>query len=141
MVARCTATAQRSRLPSARQRRRTCTGPHPNSTADDRTLPRRHSVRWAREITPMKLLAKPCAAAVLGLLVSVQVASAQTVDEVLNKSIAALGGRAALAKLKSRSSVGTITIMTPAGDISGTVEVLNAAPNKSRSLIKADLTA
>jgi zinc protease len=36
---------------------------------------------------------------------------------------------------------GTITLSTPAGDITGSVEILNAAPNKSRSLIKADLSA
>jgi hypothetical protein len=36
---------------------------------------------------------------------------------------------------------GTITISTPGGDISGTVEILNAVPNKARSLIKADLSS
>src|SRR5688572_9352167 len=66
---------------------------------------------------------------------------AQTADEVIEKSLAALGGRAAHAKLKSRSATGTITLSTPAGEINGSIEVLNAAPNKSRSLIKADLSA
>jgi zinc protease len=66
---------------------------------------------------------------------------AQTVDDVINKSLAAAGGRAALLKLKSRSMTGTITLATPAGDISGSVEILNAAPNKLRSVIKADLSA
>jgi hypothetical protein len=36
---------------------------------------------------------------------------------------------------------GTITLNTPGGDIPGTIEIQNAAPNKARMLIKADLTA
>ena len=79
--------------------------------------------------------------AAIGVLVFAQAASAQTADEIIEKSIAALGGRAAHAKLKSRSTLGTILLGTPAGEIPGTIEVLNAAPNKSRTLIKADLTS
>jgi hypothetical protein len=75
------------------------------------------------------------------LLVSPHVARAQTVDQVVDKSVAALGGRAAHAKLKSRSSVGSITLTTPGGDVSGSIEVLNAVPNKVRTLIKADLSS
>src|SRR6478672_12764578 len=82
-----------------------------------------------------------CLALFLLILGASGVASAQTVDEVINKSIVALGGRTALLKIKSRATTGTITLITPAGDVAGTVEVLNAAPNKSRTLIKADLTA
>jgi hypothetical protein len=66
---------------------------------------------------------------------------AQTAEEVIEKSLTAIGGRAALAKLKSRSMTGTITLVTPGGRIPGTVEILNMAPNKSRWLIKADLSA
>ena len=69
------------------------------------------------------------------------VASAQTVDEVIEKSIAAMGGRPAMDKIKTRSMTGTLSLATPAGDIPGTVEVLNAAPNKMRLVIKADLSA
>ena len=69
------------------------------------------------------------------------VVSAQTADEVVDRCVTAIGGRAAFAKLKSRSTIGTITLSTPAGDITGSVEVLDAAPNKSRTLIKADLSA
>src|SRR5881397_2715826 len=68
-------------------------------------------------------------------------ASAQTADEVVEKSLTALGGRAALGKVKSRSMTGTITLSTPAGAFSGTVEVLNAVPNKARTLIKVDLSS
>ena len=67
-------------------------------------------------------------------------ASAQTADEVIEKSITAMGGRAAMEKIKSRIMTGTLSIGTPAGDITGTVEMYGAAPNKQRTVIKADLT-
>ena len=88
----------------------------------------------------MKRLGKPLAAAIVLLAVAGS-ASAQTADEVIEKTLTAIGGRAALAKVKSRRTTGTITFQTPAGDVEGTVEVVNAAPNKTRTLIKADLTA
>ncbi len=69
------------------------------------------------------------------------IVSAQTVDEVIEKSITAMGGRAAMEKIKTRSMTGTLALSTPAGDIPGTVEVQNAAPNKMRTVIKADLSA
>jgi outer membrane lipoprotein-sorting protein len=65
---------------------------------------------------------------------------AQTADEVVEKALTAMGGRAALGKLTSRSAMGTISISTPMGDITGTVEVYNKAPNKSRSVVKIDLS-
>jgi len=69
------------------------------------------------------------------------VASAQTADDVIAKVIAATGGRAALAKLKSRSMTGSITLSIPGGEVTGSVEIFNAAPNKSRSVIKVDLSS
>src|SRR5262245_25488192 len=78
------------------------------------------------------------------LLIGAAHASAQTtptVDEIVEKSIAAGGGRQAFAKVKTRSTAGTISMSTPGGDISGTIEVLNEAPNKTRSLVKLDLSA
>jgi outer membrane lipoprotein-sorting protein len=75
------------------------------------------------------------------LLVQAAAASAQTADEIVDKTIAALGGRAALAKLTSRATTGTIVVTTPGGDISGTIEVMNQAPNKVRTLINLDLSA
>jgi len=68
-------------------------------------------------------------------------ASAQTADEIVDKSLTAIGGRAALGKLTSRSTTGTMTLSTPAGDVSGPIEVLNQQPNKSRTLIKMDLSS
>jgi outer membrane lipoprotein-sorting protein len=75
------------------------------------------------------------------LLVWAHSAAAQTVDDVVEKCVAALGGRAALGKLTSRSATGTITLSTPGGDLAGSIEVLSQAPNKSRTLIKVDASA
>ena len=52
-----------------------------------------------------------------------------------------MGGRAAFSNVKSRSTIGTITLSTPGGEVTGSVDVLNAAPNKSRSLIQIDLSS
>jgi hypothetical protein len=78
---------------------------------------------------------------VLAALVPGQSASAQTAEEIVEKSIAAMGGRAALGKITSRVASGSITLQTPVGDIPGTIEVINTVPNKTRTLIKADLTS
>jgi outer membrane lipoprotein-sorting protein len=75
------------------------------------------------------------------LLFSANAAWAQTAEDVIEKSLAALGGRAAHAKIKTRSMAGTITLGTPVGDIPGTIDITNALPNKTRTLIKADLTS
>ena len=75
------------------------------------------------------------------VLGTVHEAAAQTADEVVEKHIAAIGGRAALGKLTSRTLTGTITVSTPAGEFSGPIEVMNQTPNKVRTLITLDLTA
>ena len=79
-------------------------------------------------------------ALVLLVLASPRIASSQTADEVIEKSIAAMGGRAAFDRIKTRAMSGTITLNTPAGDLPGTIEIQNARPNRARTLIKADLT-
>src|SRR6478672_7292456 len=66
------------------------------------------------------------------------IASPQTADEVVEKHLAAMGGRAALEKITSRVTTGTISVSTPGGDLSGTIEVYNKAPNKTRTLVKID---
>ena len=71
----------------------------------------------------------------------VQAASAQTADDVVEKYLAAIGGRAALGKLTSRTMTGTITLSTPGGDVSGPVEVTNQQPNWSRTVITLDLSS
>lgn len=68
-------------------------------------------------------------------------ASAQTADEVVEKHLAALGGREALGKLTSRKSTGTVTISTQGGDLSGPIETYAKSPNKSRAYMKLDLSA
>jgi hypothetical protein len=70
----------------------------------------------------------------------VQFAAAQTADEIIEKHLAALGGRTALNNLKSRSLKGTITVSTPVGEITGPIEILNQVPNKSRTFIQLDLS-
>src|SRR6185295_3743669 len=42
---------------------------------------------------------------------------------------------------KSRTTIGTITLSTPGGEVSGPVEIVNEEPNKSRTLIKLDLSS
>jgi len=75
---------------------------------------------------------------VLGLI---EAASAQTPDEVVEKHLAALGGREALCKLTSRKSTGKVTVTNDAGTIPGSVEIYAKPPNKSRVSIKLDLSA
>ena len=77
----------------------------------------------------------------VAILACASAAAAQTADEIVEKSITALGGREAMMKLKSRVSTGDMTLQTPAGDIPATIQVVVAAPNKSRSLIQADLSS
>ena len=74
-------------------------------------------------------------------LVFAHTAAAQTADEIIEKSITAMGGRAAHEKVKNRVATGEISIGTPAGDITGTLEMYGAVPNKQRTVIKADLSA
>jgi hypothetical protein len=81
-----------------------------------------------------------CAVVVLALTWA-HSAAAQTADEIIEKSLAAMGGRAAHEKIKNRIATGELTLGTPAGDIAGTVEMYAAAPNKQRTVIKADLSA
>lgn len=66
---------------------------------------------------------------------------AQTVDEIIDKHLTALGGREALGKLTSRKITGDITISTPNGDIKGSIEVCAKAPNKQRTYMKLDLSS
>ncbi len=68
-------------------------------------------------------------------------AATQTADEVVEKHLAAMGGRAALGKLTSRKATGTITVaLGPQGTISGPVELYAKAPNKTRLYVVLDMS-
>jgi len=62
-------------------------------------------------------------------------------DAVIEKYLAAIGGRDALGKLTSRRSTGTVSVSGPAGDIPGQIELDAKLPNKIRVMMTLDLTA
>jgi outer membrane lipoprotein-sorting protein len=66
---------------------------------------------------------------------------AQPPEAVLEKVLTAIGGREALGKLTSRRLTGTVTVSTPAGDISGPIEAMFKPPNKARTYMTLDLTS
>lgn len=68
-------------------------------------------------------------------------AQALTADQIIEKHLAALGGREALGKITSRRAIGTISVTTPMGDLGGPIEMVAKAPNKMRADIRIDLTA
>jgi hypothetical protein len=82
-----------------------------------------------------------CSALFTALVIWAVPCLAQTADEIIEKHLAAAGGRAALNKLTSRVSTGAISITTPVGELKGTVEVYNKAPNRIRTLVKIDAVA
>jgi len=67
--------------------------------------------------------------------------SAQNGDAIIEKHLTALGGRDALTKLTSRKATGTVTVTTPAGPLSGPIEILLKSPNKSHVHMAFDLAA
>ena len=75
------------------------------------------------------------------LLLCTSSARAQTADEIIEKHLAAMGGRAALQQIRTRVSTGTVTVETAVGLIPGTVEAFNKAPNKNRTLVSLDLSS
>jgi outer membrane lipoprotein-sorting protein len=82
-----------------------------------------------------------CVAAAALLALSATSTSAQTADEIIEKHLAASGGRESLARIRSRVATGSITVTTPIGPLAGTVESFAKVPNKSRTLVKLDLSA
>ena len=78
--------------------------------------------------------------ATAAMLVATAVA-AQTADEIVEKHLAALGGRAALSKLTTQTAAGTITMSVQGNDLAGSIEIYNKAPNKVRTVIRMDLSA
>jgi len=86
-----------------------------------------------RSLTPFIL--------VVGGLLWTSTAQAQTADEVVEKHLAAIGGRAVLAKATSQVATGAAVVSTQGIDLSGPVEIYRKAPNKSRSFVRLDLSA
>jgi hypothetical protein len=66
------------------------------------------------------------------------IAYPQTAEDIVERHLAAMGGRAALEKLTSRVTTGTISVSTPGGDLTGSITVYNKGANKSRTLVRID---
>jgi outer membrane lipoprotein-sorting protein len=67
-------------------------------------------------------------------------AALPTADELVEKHLAALGGRAVLAKLQSRSATVSISMNIQGNEVAGSGEMYNKAPNKSRNYMRMDLS-
>lgn len=89
----------------------------------------------------LRLVLSVLTLSVLALPLFAGVAAAQSADDIIEKHLAALGGREALGKLTSRHATGTVTISSQAGDLSGSIETFAKVPNKTRVLMKLDLSA
>ena len=68
-------------------------------------------------------------------------AQALTAEQIIEKHVAASGGREALSKLTTRRATGTVTLSQSGIDLSGPVELLNKAPNKVKVSLTIDMTA
>ena len=86
------------------------------------------------------LPALACALVLAPVLQAASASQVQTPEAVIEKYLAALGGRDALTKLTSRRATGTIAFKSGQGDLSGPYESSAKAPNKVRVLIKLDMT-
>jgi outer membrane lipoprotein-sorting protein len=95
--------------------------------ASESLLMRRHALTFLLSVLLLPVLAGA--------------AAAQTADEVVEKHFIAVGGREALGKLTSRKLTGTITLSTPAAELSGAAEIYAKAPNKTRAVMRLDLGA
>jgi outer membrane lipoprotein-sorting protein len=73
------------------------------------------------------------AIAAAGAHARAQTAPLPTIDQILDKYIAGAGGRAAIEKITSISGKGTIDI--PDANISGTVELIQKAPDKALTIV------
>jgi outer membrane lipoprotein-sorting protein len=88
----------------------------------------------------MKTVSRTLLAA-LALVGCSQAAAGQSVDDIVEKHLAASGGRAALEKVTSRVMTGTIALTTPAGDLAGPIQISNMKPGKEATSISLDLSA
>ena len=70
------------------------------------------------------------------MCISAQTAALPTVDQVIDKYIAAVGGRAAIEKITSIRAVGALEI--PDFQLKGTIELSQKVPNKSLQVVTLD---
>jgi outer membrane lipoprotein-sorting protein len=80
-------------------------------------------------------------AAAVAALTWTSTARAQTADEIVEKHLAAMGGRSALSKITSQEASGTVAISTQGADFGGSIAISRKAPNKSRTYMTLDLSA
>ena len=74
-----------------------------------------------------------------GLFVPDGAAQAQTVDEIIEASLEAAGGREAMARITSVKRTGTFTMSTDFGDIEGDIEVIIIPNQKVYQKLDSDL--
>jgi len=89
----------------------------------------------------IRLWALLLATTLAGGLTAKTTAAQASADQVVEKYLTVIGGRAALGKVTSRRATGTVTFSNQGGDVNGTIETDNKVPNKSRFAIKLDLSA
>jgi outer membrane lipoprotein-sorting protein len=90
-------------------------------------LVRKHAAAGRLWIVAFALLAASCSS------VAQTAPATPTADQIIDKYIAALGGRAAIQKQTTRTSMGTIDV--PAMHLSGTVMIHEKAPNKMLQVV------
>lgn len=87
------------------------------------------------------LRAARLAAVAVAAVFAAAAANAQTADELIEKHLAAMGGREALGKLTSQTATGRIAVSVQGQDLGGPIELYHKAPNKSRTMFRLDLSA
>jgi outer membrane lipoprotein-sorting protein len=79
-----------------------------------------------------------CSLLLIPALTGVAYGQALTADQIVERHLTALGGREALGKITSRRATGTVSVPTPAGALSGPLEMLAKTPNKVRIEMRID---
>ena len=74
-----------------------------------------------------------------GLFIPAGAAQAQTLDEIIEASLEAAGGREAMARITSVKRTGTFTMSTDFGDIEGDTEVIIIPNQKAYQMLDSDL--
>ncbi len=88
----------------------------------------------------MRTMSRVAACAMAWAALTAAQAGAQTADDIVEKHLAAMGGRAALTKLESRIATGTMTIAMQGMQFTGPVEIYAKRPNKGRMMARIDLS-